>query len=178
MTMSCLGQPAYLGIMSLHVCIYCIFEPWIHRARQAYRLIAVPYMGTLGTISKKMATWMVSENIIKFLLGPSNFYTLDSLVKHLNRWFLTWIVLNKQSGFVWHAHTWLQLAWMTSPIKLFQQGFLPSSAVKLIRRLIRISRILASLGLSTAAVRDKCLIYHFIKQLQQQCTHCDLPKNV
>src|SRR6267378_371988 len=30
--------------MSLHVCIYCIFEPCIHRARHAYHLlIAVPY---------------------------------------------------------------------------------------------------------------------------------------
>ena len=39
--------------------------------------------------------------------------------------------------------------WLVPYVKQFQQGFLPSSAVKLIRRLIRISRILASLGLST-----------------------------
>ena len=78
--------------MSLHVCIYCIFEPWIHRARQAYRsLIAVPHMGTLGTISKKTATWMVSENIINFLLGPSNFIlwlprqALELMVSNLDR---------------------------------------------------------------------------------------------
>src|SRR5712664_4624825 len=31
--------------MSLYVCIYCIFEPCIHRARHAYHLlIAVPYI--------------------------------------------------------------------------------------------------------------------------------------
>ena len=50
--------------MSLHVCIYCIFEPCIHRARHVYHLlIAVPYNDDLVTWS----LLSLLELIFKFL---------------------------------------------------------------------------------------------------------------